>query len=171
MMFETAFKVDIRPLLREIKVPTLVLHRMGDRVVNGEAARYLAGHIPGTRFVELVGDDHVLWVGDVEPLCSEIEVFLTGSKPQRRSFWRAGADGSRGRGSAATGRGHTEKEVSAALFISPRTALLGYLACGAAGCGAYHWAGGARAVVPVAIAIRRSRYVTTALAMLSLLPR
>jgi hypothetical protein len=37
--------------------------------------------------------------------------------------------------------------------------------------GAYPWSGGVSAVVPVAIAIRRSRYVTTALAMLSLLPR
>ena len=53
----------------------------------------------------------------------------------------------------------------------PAILLSGHSACGAAGGGAYAWSGGASAVVPVAIAIRRSWYVTTALAMLSLLPR
>jgi DNA-binding CsgD family transcriptional regulator/esterase/lipase len=122
MMFETAFKADARPLLHEIKAPTLVLHRIGDRVVDGEAARYLARHIPGARFVELAGDDHVLWVGDVEPLCSEIEMFLTGSKPRRRSFWPAGLTDREVEVLRLLAEGHTKKEISAALFISPRTA-------------------------------------------------
>ena len=122
MMFETAFKADARPLLRDVKAPTLVLHRIGDRVVDGEAARYLAGHIPGARFVELAGDDHVLWVGDVEPLCSEIEMFLTGSKPRRRSFWPAGLTDREVEVLRLLAEGHTKKEISAALFISPRTA-------------------------------------------------
>jgi DNA-binding NarL/FixJ family response regulator len=121
MMFETTFKVDVRPLLPQIKAPTLVLHRLGDRVVDVEAARYLAGRIAGARFVEIVGDDHVMWVGDVERLCSEIEMFLTGSKPRRRSFWPAGLTDREVEVLRLLAEGQTKKEISAALFISPRT--------------------------------------------------
>ena len=121
MMFDSAFKVDVRPLLPRIKAPTLVLHRVGDRAAPIEAARYTAEHIPGARFIELAGDDHVMWVGDVEPLCSEIEMFLTGSKPRRRSFWPAGLTDREVEVLRLLAEGQTKKEISAALFISPRT--------------------------------------------------
>ena len=99
-----------------------MLHRAGDRVMDVEAARYLAGHIPSARFVELTGEDHVMWVGDVEPLCSEIEMFLTGSKTRRRSFWPAGLTDREVEILRLLAEGHTKNEISAALFISPRTA-------------------------------------------------
>jgi class 3 adenylate cyclase len=38
----------------------------------------MADRIPYARFVELEGDDHMLWLGDVEALCGEIEQFITG---------------------------------------------------------------------------------------------
>ncbi len=41
----------------------------------------MAELIPGARFVELQGDDHVLWLGDLEALCGEIEHFITGVRP------------------------------------------------------------------------------------------
>ena len=43
----------------------------------------MAEQIPGGRFVELEGDDHILWLGDVEALCGEIEQFITGIRPAR----------------------------------------------------------------------------------------
>jgi class 3 adenylate cyclase len=61
-----------------IRVPTLVLHRTGDRVISVNAGRYLAQHIPGARFVELPGIDHIPWVGNQEGFVDEIEEFLTG---------------------------------------------------------------------------------------------
>ena len=51
-------KADVRELLPSVSCPTLVLHRTGDLDVHIEEGRYLAGHIPGARFVALAGDDH-----------------------------------------------------------------------------------------------------------------
>jgi pimeloyl-ACP methyl ester carboxylesterase len=72
--------VDVRAVLPSIGVPTLVLHRAGDLPIPSEAGRYLAERIPGARFVELAGDDHVPWIGDTEALVAEIEEFLTGAR-------------------------------------------------------------------------------------------
>lgn len=69
--------IDIRGLLPRVSVPTLVLSRSGDEIGPPEAARYMAERIPGARFVELEGEDHVMWVGDIERLCGEIERFVT----------------------------------------------------------------------------------------------
>jgi DNA-binding SARP family transcriptional activator/pimeloyl-ACP methyl ester carboxylesterase len=68
---------DVRSLLQRIRVPTLVLHRRGDRSVPVESGRYLASHIPQARYVELPGDDHWWWIGDTRPLHEEIERFLS----------------------------------------------------------------------------------------------
>jgi DNA-binding SARP family transcriptional activator/pimeloyl-ACP methyl ester carboxylesterase len=68
--------IEARSLLREIQVPTLVLSRRGDPVGPPEAGRYIAKHVDGARFVELEGRDHILWLGDSEALCAEIERFV-----------------------------------------------------------------------------------------------
>src|SRR5207249_2140351 len=73
-------QVDIRPLLPAIAVPTLVLHRTGDRLVSIEQGRYLAEHIPGAKLVELPGIDHVPWFGDTDRFVDEIQEFLTGAR-------------------------------------------------------------------------------------------
>jgi len=72
---------DIRHILPTIQVPTLVLHRTGDRDVNVEEGRYIAAKTPGARFVELAGDDHVISAGDIDALADEIEEFVTGTRP------------------------------------------------------------------------------------------
>ena len=69
-------EIDVRGLLPSIRVPTLVLHRRGDRCLKVEEGRYLASHIPGARFVELPGDDHLPFVGEQEEILAEIERFL-----------------------------------------------------------------------------------------------
>jgi pimeloyl-ACP methyl ester carboxylesterase len=66
---------DVRHLLASVSVPTLVLHRSGDRAVHSEAGRFLAAKIPGARFVEVAGDDHWFWVGDQNPLLRGISEF------------------------------------------------------------------------------------------------
>jgi hypothetical protein len=69
--------IDVRDILPTIRVPTLVLHRTGDRCLKVEEGRYLASRIPGARFVELPGADHLPFVGDQEALLGEIERFLS----------------------------------------------------------------------------------------------
>ncbi len=71
-------QIDLRSVLSAIRVPTLVLHRTGDRDSSIEEGRYLAEHIPGARFVELSGNDHLPWAGDQDAILDEVEEFLTG---------------------------------------------------------------------------------------------
>ena len=74
-------QLDIREVLPAIQVPTLVLHRRDDRMVSIEMGRYLADRIPGAKFVELEGADHLFFTGDADTLLDEIEEFLTGVRP------------------------------------------------------------------------------------------
>lgn len=71
-------EIDVRDVLPTINVPTLVLHRTGDRIVPVESSRFLAANIPGARYVELPGDDHFWFAGDVNAIVDEVEEFLTG---------------------------------------------------------------------------------------------
>jgi class 3 adenylate cyclase len=79
-MMLAGLREDIRSLLPSVTVPTLVLHREGDRLVGLGAGRYLAEHIPTAKFVVLPGDDHLFFVGDIDAIVDEIEDFLTGTR-------------------------------------------------------------------------------------------
>src|SRR3954466_5741558 len=79
-IFEMFLDIDVRDVLPAIHVPTLVLHRRGDRVVNRRAGEELAARIPGARYVELPGVDHLPWAGDAEDVLGDIEEFLTGTR-------------------------------------------------------------------------------------------
>lgn len=74
-------EIDVRHVLPSIRVPTLIVHRKGDRLTSVEQSRVLAGKIRGAKLVELPGDDHVPWVGDADALFGEIAEFLTGVRP------------------------------------------------------------------------------------------
>lgn len=71
-------ELDIRPILPTIRVPTLVVHRRDDRDIPVGGSRYMAQQIPGARYVELAGEDHLWFVGDVDAILDEVEEFLTG---------------------------------------------------------------------------------------------
>jgi class 3 adenylate cyclase len=72
--------IDVRHVLPTIRIPTLILHRTGDRLTRVEQARYLAERIAGAKLVELPGSDHTPWVGDADKVLTEIEQFLTGAR-------------------------------------------------------------------------------------------
>lgn len=78
-------EIDVRHVLPAIRVPTLILHRTDDRDADVAEGRYIAEHIPGARFVELPGADHLFWVGDSDAIIEEIQTFLTGVRPARES--------------------------------------------------------------------------------------
>jgi class 3 adenylate cyclase len=69
---------DIRPVLPTIQVPTLVMHRVGDLDIDVGGSRYIAQRIPGAKYVELPGRDHLWFVGNTDAILGEIEEFLTG---------------------------------------------------------------------------------------------
>lgn len=80
-IFRMNSQIDVRDVLPAARVPTLVLHRTGDRAVDVGQGRYLAEHIPGAKLVELSGEDHLWWVGNSALLVDEIQEFLTGERP------------------------------------------------------------------------------------------
>ncbi|MEA2330669.1 MAG: hypothetical protein QOH58_807 [Thermoleophilaceae bacterium] len=69
---------DVRDVLPAIRQPTLVLHRVGDRIMPVQHGRYFAERIPGARYVELPGADHLWWI-DGDDILDEVESFLTGA--------------------------------------------------------------------------------------------
>jgi class 3 adenylate cyclase len=79
-MFRAAADLDVRDALPRIHVPTLVIHRVGDRAWDVRHSRYLAENIPGARYVELDGVDSFPFVGDQDGIIEEIELFLTGGR-------------------------------------------------------------------------------------------
>jgi class 3 adenylate cyclase/pimeloyl-ACP methyl ester carboxylesterase len=73
-------QVDIRSVLPAIRVPTIVLHRREDPLVDFELGRRFADAIPGARFIPLEGGDNFSFFGDSDAILDEIEQFVTGER-------------------------------------------------------------------------------------------
>jgi len=73
-------EIDVRHVLPSVHVPTLVIHRAEDQCLKVEEGRYVAERIPGARYVELPGRDHLPFVGDQDAMLDEVEEFLTGAR-------------------------------------------------------------------------------------------
>lgn len=78
-------EMDVRSILPAIDAPTLVLHRVGDRMISVDQGRYLAASIPGARLVELPGEDHLPFAGDLDAILGEVEEFLVGGREATES--------------------------------------------------------------------------------------
>lgn len=76
-------EIDVRHILPVTRVPTLVVHRTSDPVIEVGHARYLAQHIPGASLIELPGQDHTPWLGDQDAIIDAVEHFLTGAHRAR----------------------------------------------------------------------------------------
>ena len=83
LMFQYNMEIDVRSILPSVRVPTLVLHRRSDALVKIENGRFVAGHIPGAKLIEY-GDceDHLLFAGNWQPICGDIEEFVTGHREE-----------------------------------------------------------------------------------------
>jgi pimeloyl-ACP methyl ester carboxylesterase len=77
---EMNFQIDVCPVLPAIRVPSLIMHRTGDRALSVEGSRYMARQIPGAKYVEYEGEDHVPWAGNVDAVLGDVEEFLTGAR-------------------------------------------------------------------------------------------
>lgn len=73
-------EIDVRNVLPSVRVPTLVIHRSGDLCLKVEEGRYVASQIPGSKYVELGGIDHLPFVGDQDEILDPIEEFLKGMR-------------------------------------------------------------------------------------------
>jgi class 3 adenylate cyclase len=73
--------IDVRPALRTIEAPTLLLHPVGDRLIPLAQGQAMAALMPQARFVEIDGSDHLLFLENAAPVLDEVEEFLTGTRP------------------------------------------------------------------------------------------
>src|SRR3984893_990056 len=86
-------ELDLRHVLPAIRVPTLVLHAVGDRTIDVRYGRYMAARIPGARYVELPGADHLPWLADADAIGAEIERLLAEPRPPGEPGRRQGPGG------------------------------------------------------------------------------
>ena len=75
---QAMLEIDVRDILPSVRVPTLLIHRAGDRAVPARSSRFMSERIPNAKYVELEGEDHLWFVGDVDAIFDEVEEFLTG---------------------------------------------------------------------------------------------
>jgi pimeloyl-ACP methyl ester carboxylesterase/predicted amidohydrolase len=80
-LLEAMYATDVTATLPLVCSPTLVLHRRQDRAIPERASRDLAVGIAGARFVELAGDIHLVFLGDVEEMLRAIAAFLEQPAP------------------------------------------------------------------------------------------
>ena len=81
-MLQMLYEGDVRAVLPAIGVPTLVIAHAESARIPIEHSRYLAEHIPGARYLELPGNENLLWAGDQQGLIAEVQEFLTGVRPR-----------------------------------------------------------------------------------------
>jgi pimeloyl-ACP methyl ester carboxylesterase/DNA-binding CsgD family transcriptional regulator len=125
---ELVYRADSRDVLDALAaVPTLVLHRTGDRAIPAALGADLAGRIRGATYVPLTGEDHLPWLGDVDAVTEATVRFLQGRDP-------ASVPGDAGSGAgrpALTARevevlrlvaaGSTDAEIAERLVLSTHT--------------------------------------------------
>ena len=80
---EAMNRTDVRDILPSIRVPTLIMHRRGDTMIDPRHSEYLAQRIPEAKLVMLEGDENFIGAGDGEAILAESEEFITGTRPQR----------------------------------------------------------------------------------------
>jgi pimeloyl-ACP methyl ester carboxylesterase len=75
-LLDLVYGVNVIDLLPRVRVPTLVMHRRGDRSVPFKLGRELASLIPTARFFPLDGNIHIPFFGDSDSILRAIGEFL-----------------------------------------------------------------------------------------------
>jgi len=117
-------EIDVRGVLPSIRVPTLVVHRRGDRAVQFPLGIEVASRIPDARFVPLDGEDHLAWEGDQRSLVEAILAFLGRSTLVAVPDTDGDADALSTREREIlrlVARGLGDKQIAEALSLSPHT--------------------------------------------------
>jgi class 3 adenylate cyclase/pimeloyl-ACP methyl ester carboxylesterase len=75
-LMDLTFSINVVDLLPKVRVPTLVMHRRGDRAIPFQLGREMAAMIPGARFVQLEGNIHLPFLGNVDSIARTMAEFL-----------------------------------------------------------------------------------------------
>lgn len=79
-LYRMNIEIDIRPVLPKVQVPTLILHRTQDKLIQFGHSQYMHRQIPGAQLIELPGDDHLPWFENSSEVVDAIQSFLIGGE-------------------------------------------------------------------------------------------
>jgi pimeloyl-ACP methyl ester carboxylesterase/class 3 adenylate cyclase len=68
-------RIDVRPILEDVRLPTLIIQRRDDKAVAHGNGRYLADNISGAVYLELPGSSHLPWLGNSDLVVASIVRF------------------------------------------------------------------------------------------------
>jgi len=75
-LLDFTYNLNVTDLLPRLRVPTLVIHRKGDKAIPFHLGREMASIIPNSRFVPLEGDIHIPFFGDADAILRIMGEFL-----------------------------------------------------------------------------------------------
>jgi pimeloyl-ACP methyl ester carboxylesterase/DNA-binding CsgD family transcriptional regulator len=119
-------KVDVSPLLGQVRAPTLVFHAQKDQAISFGAGRRVARGIPGARFVPLESGNHILLSDEPawDRFVEEVRDFLAHGEPaidDRLDYMRAGLSQREVAILRLAAEGRTNSEIGDQLSLSVRT--------------------------------------------------
>jgi len=123
-LLELTYEFDVRDLLPQVGIPTLVVHRAGDRAVPLRAGREVAALVPGARLVTLDGDAHLPWHGSPEQTLDAVSEFLGLPASAPRTPEAGGVDDLSAREREVlvlVAAGMSDADIAARLVLSPHT--------------------------------------------------
>jgi DNA-binding CsgD family transcriptional regulator len=123
-LLQLTYEYDVRDVLPDVGVPTLVVHRAGDRAVPVSAGRELAALIRGAQLVVLDGDAHLPWHGSAGDVLAAVAEFLGLPPLARRAADAGGIDELSDRERQILGlvaEGLSDAETAEQLVLSPHT--------------------------------------------------
>lgn len=123
-LLQLTYEYDVRDVLPEIEVPTLVVHRAGDRAIPVSGGREVAALIPGAQLVVLDGNAHLLWHSSTEDVLTAVAEFLGLPSPVRQTSQASGIDELTNREREILGlvaEGLSDAEIAQKLVLSPHT--------------------------------------------------
>jgi len=75
-LLRLGYSIDVTSLIPEIYMPTLILHREGDRTAPVKEGRRLASDLPNCCFNVFKGDIHLPWLGNSSEIIDAIRDFI-----------------------------------------------------------------------------------------------
>jgi len=118
-LLELSYRLDVSDLLDQVQVPTLVVHRTGDRAAPVTQAEALARGISGAQLVLLPGRSHLPFAGDRDELVRVVRRFLGLPVPRRRA---EGLTARQLEVADLVSQGCTNREIATRLGIDERSA-------------------------------------------------
>jgi pimeloyl-ACP methyl ester carboxylesterase/DNA-binding CsgD family transcriptional regulator len=82
-LLDLIYRNDVRAELEQVRAPTLVVHRRGDRAVPYHLGRELAAAIPKATLIPLTGTAHFPWAGDAPSVARALRSVLASEAPAR----------------------------------------------------------------------------------------